>query len=226
MFLLIDKPKGLTSFEVVASLRKIIGEKKIGHSGTLDPLATGLLIVGVGKDSTKKLSSFLKEDKEYEALIVLGEERDTDDVLGQRRNIVFKSEIPSEEELLVALNSFLGKIKQVPPLFSAIKISGKKAYDLARVGKEISLKPREVVIYSIKLLDYRYPEVFIYCKVSSGAYIRSLARDLGRVLKTGAYVKELRRLAIGKCKVSEAVGLDEISSSNWKSFTKKYSDLC
>lgn len=226
MFLLIDKPKGLTSFDVVAKLREITGEKKIGHSGTLDPLATGLLIVGVGKDSTKKLSYFLKEDKEYEALIVLGEERDTDDILGKRRDIVFENKTPLKEDLLDALNSFLGKIEQIPPSFSAIKISGKKAYELARVGKESSLKPKKVVVYSIELLDYKYPELLIHCRVSSGTYIRSIARDLGRVLKTGAYVKELRRIAIGKNRVSEAVTLDKINSYNWKSFAKNYEDLC
>ncbi len=226
MFLLIDKPKGLTSFDVVAKLRKITGEKKIGHSGTLDPLASGLLIVGIGRDSTKKLNYFLREDKEYEAHIVLGEERTTDDAWGEKRNTVFEKIIPSKKEVSRALNGFLGEIEQVPPSFSAIKISGEKAYNAARSGKEFILKPRKVVVYLIKLLGYEYPDVFIYCKVSSGTYIRSLARDLGRLLKTGAYVKELRRLAIGKCKVSEAVGLDKINFSNWKIFAKNYSDLC
>ncbi len=226
MFLLVDKPKGITSFDVVARLRKMTGEKKIGHSGTLDPLATGLLIVGIGRNSTRKLSNFLKQDKEYEVHIVLGEERKTDDALGEVRDAVFEKIIPSKKEVSKALNNFLGNIEQVPPDFSAIKISGKRSYEMARSGKKVSLRPRKVVVYSIKLLEYNYPDVFINCKVSSGTYIRSLARDLGRLLKTGAYVKGLRRLAIGRCKVSEAVSLDKINSSNWKTFPTNYSDLC
>lgn len=226
MFILIDKPKGITSYDVVDFFKKITGEKRIGHSGTLDPLATGLLIIGIGRESTRKLNRFLKLDKEYEAQVVLGEERTTDDFLGEKRNIRFEKRIPSKKEVLSALSNFIGEIEQVPPAFSAIKIAGKRAYEEARKGKEVSLKPRKVLIYSIKLVNYKYPDVFIRCRVSSGTYIRSLARDFGRVLGTGAYVRNLRRTAIGKIKVEDSVFLDEINSYNWEKFAKKYSDLC
>lgn len=226
MFILIDKPKGITSYDVVDFFKKITGEKRIGHSGTLDPLATGLLIIGIGRESTRKLNRFLKLDKEYEAQFVLGEERATDDFLGEKRNIRFEKRIPSKKEVLSALSNFIGEIEQVPPAFSAIKIAGKRAYEEARKGKEVSLKPRKVLIYSIKLVNYKYPDVFIRCRVSSGTYIRSLVRDLGRVLGTGAYVRNLRRTAIGKIKVEDSVSLDKINSRNWKKFVKKYSDLC
>ena len=214
MFLLIDKPKGITSHDVVESVRKIAGERRVGHAGTLDPNATGLLIVGVGRGSTKKLSQFLKLDKEYEAEIFLGEERETDDSEGEIRDRLQATDnkLISEKRLGVVLDSFTGQQMQIPPDYSAIKIKGKPAYKYARQGKCLSssLSPRKITIYAIKLLDYKYPILRIRTKVSSGTYIRSLARDIGRKLGCGAYIANLRRTKIGKYSVMSSVALDNL----------------
>lgn len=222
MFLLVDKPKGVTSHDVVDEIRKITGEQKVGHAGTLDPNATGLLIVGVGKKATKKLGNITKETrKTYQAEIFLGEERDTDDsegvVISKAKGILS----PTETEVRLMLVTFLGKQRQTPPVYSAVKIKGKKAYELARRGKKVSLKSRKVVIYSVKLLSYKYPTLVIKVSVSSGTYIRALARDIGKRLGCSAYLKNLRRLAIGKYKVEDAVALKTLTSSNWKKFAVK-----
>ncbi len=224
MLILIDKPKGMTSHDVVDEVRRITGEKRVGHGGTLDPNATGLLIVGVGRESTKKLGQIAKNKKEYEAEIVLGEERDTDDSEG-RKLAIFNSQFSinsqiSKIQIIKVLNFFLGVQEQVPPLYSAIKIKGKKAYKLAREGKKVVLQPRKVVIYSIKLLSYSYPVLRISCLVSSGTYIRALARDIGRKLGCGAYLKELRRTKIGDYNLSEAVSLTDL-----KALIKKDGDI-
>ncbi|BCX14709.1 MAG: hypothetical protein KatS3mg088_392 [Patescibacteria group bacterium] len=222
MFLIINKPVGVTSHDVVDRIRKITGEKRVGHSGTLDPFASGLLILAVGRVSTKKISKFVGLDKEYEAEITLGEERTTDDLTGDlRKDGIVSSRVPSEQEIISVLKSFVGKIKQVPPYFSAIKKEGKKFYELARKGQFISPEARDVVIYSIKLLDYQYPKLKIVCKVSSGTYIRALARDIGRKLKTGAYLSSLKRISIGNFKIDNAVDLEKINSENWRSFVKE-----
>lgn len=220
MFLLIDKPKGITSHDVIDSLRKITGERRIGHAGTLDPLASGLLIIGVGRQSTKKLGSLTKEtSKTYVAEIFLGEETSTLDSEGE---IIKKDEtkkIPTDDEINKILNSFLGESSQIPPIYSAIKISGKKAYDLARKGKDVELKPRPIVIHSIKLIDYSFPLLKIECSVSSGTYIRSLARDIGEKLQTFGYLSNLRRIKIDEFSIEKSVTLDSLTSSNWKSYT-------
>lgn len=220
VFILIDKPKGISSHDVVYRLRKITGEKRIGHAGTLDPNATGLLLVGVGRESTKKLwTKFGKVDKTYTAEITLGEERVTDDVKGETRDseIVTKINlIPREPLIEEVLKTFVGKQMQIPPAFSAIKIKGKKAYQLALKSPSScpSLAPRKITIYSIKLLEYKFPTLEIETKVSSGTYVRALARDLGRKLKCGAYLNNLRRIRIGKYKIENSVNLDKLTSKN------------
>ncbi len=211
MFLLIDKPKGITSHDVVDKVRKVTGEKKVGHAGTLDPNATGLLIVGVGRESTKKLGKIAKDTKKtYEAEIFLGEERNTDDVEGV---VISKAKgflPPGENEIEKIVASFEGEQMQTPPVYSALKIKGKKAYELARKGKEVKLKPRKVVIYSIKLVSYKFPILEIETTVSSGTYIRALARDIGKKLSSGAYLKNLRRTRIGKFDIKKAKKLEEV----------------
>jgi tRNA pseudouridine55 synthase len=210
MFLYIDKPKGITSHDAVDRVRKLTGERRVGHAGTLDPNATGLLIVGVGRESTRELDKFLKKDKEYEAEVILGEERDTDDIEG---NIVKKDEsgkVPETGEIENALKGFIGKVKQVPPLFSAIKVDGKEAYKRARKGETVKYNEREVNIYSIKIIDYKYPVLNILCKVGSGTYIRSIARDLGRKIGTFAYLGNLRRTKIGNVFVKDATPLNDL----------------
>ncbi len=204
MILLIDKPKGITSHDVVNIVRRKTGERRVGHAGTLDPNATGLLIVAVGREDTKKLGDLTKNtSKEYLAEITLGEERDTDDPEGK---VVVKNDqiIPTESEISKVLAEFNGKIEQIPPSYSAIKINGKKSYDLARSGKSFKLKTREVTIYSISDVQYSYPILKCRLLVSSGTYIRSIARDLGKKLGTGGYLSNLRRTKIGQYKVEDA----------------------
>lgn len=221
MFILIDKPKGITSHDVIERLRDITKEKKIGHAGTLDPNATGLLVIGVGKESTKKLGKISVNTKKiYEAEIYLGEEKDTDDIEGVTISKVKGFLAPSEKEIRLILASFIGKKMQIPPSFSAIKIKGKKAYEIARKGKKVKLDPREITIYSIRLLKYQYPILIIKTTVSSGTYIRSLARDIGKMIGSGGYLSNLERVGIGKFSLDKAVKLGQLNKNNWKKFAK------
>ena len=217
MFLLVDKPKGITSHDVVDKIREIAGEKKVGHAGTLDPNATGLLIVGVGRKATKNLGKIIKHKKTYEAEIFLGEERNTDDVEGFVASKAKGFLAPSEKEVRLILTSFLGKQKQKPPAFSAIKIKGKKAYELARKGIKVDLELRDIIIYHLKLVSFKYPILLIEATVSSGTYIRALARDIGQRLGCGAYLKELRRTKIGNYSLESATLLKNVTRKNWKS---------
>lgn len=206
--LLINKPKGPTSHDIVDEVRKITGIKKVGHAGTLDPFAEGLLIILVGRPETKQQSTFMGMDKEYEATFILGEERDTGDITGEpveSQHTSVDNAVPvTEQELQAVLEKFTGEMEQIPSTYSAKKIKGKKAYELAREGKEVKLKPKKVTIYKLELLSYSWPEVKIRVKVSSGTYIRALARDIGRELKTGAYVSELKRTSIGEYSLEDA----------------------
>ena len=220
-FLLIDKPKGITSHDVVDKIRRVTSEKRVGHAGTLDPNATGLLIIGVGREATKKLGFLSKNvSKVYEAHVVLGEARDTDDVEGK----VVSSGLslrPDRNAILKTLESFKGEQMQTPPAFSAIKLKGKKAYELARKGKKVKLEPRKIKIFSINVKKYAYPDLLFNCKVSSGTYIRALARDIGKELKTGAYLKDLRRLKIGDYDIKDAIKLEDVASS-WSEQSERY----
>jgi len=219
MFLLINKPKGITSHDVIYFVRKVTAEKKVGHAGTLDPNATGLLIVGVGRSSTKKLGWIAKDTKKtYEAEIFLGEERDTDDSEG--KIISEKNDFPAPDTTLLkeTLASFKGKQKQIPPAYSALKIKGKKAYELARKGEKVILKERDIIIHSIELHQYKYPVLKIRTTVSSGTYIRALARDIGKQLGCGAYLRNLKRTKIGDFNLTDAKDMDELTSDNWKNF--------
>jgi tRNA pseudouridine55 synthase len=219
-FILINKPAGITSHDVVDKLREITRIKKIGHAGTLDPFATGLLILGIGREFTKKLSIFQKKDKEYIATLRLGAESDTFDKEGK---IVEKKveKIPERKEIEEVLKNFLGEIEQIPPAFSAKKIKGKKLYELARRGIKVKPKPQKVKIYKISILEYEFPYLKIKVKCSSGTYIRSLANDIGKKLGCGAYVEELIRTKIGEFSVENAVELSKLTPQNWKSFLFK-----
>jgi tRNA pseudouridine55 synthase len=210
MFLLIDKPKGITSHDVIYRVRKITGEKRVGHAGTLDPNATGLLIVGVGREFTKQLGELTTgTTKTYEAEIFLGATSTTEDSEGVITQI---SDIcPTEEEILKTLTKLEGEQSQIPSKFSAIKLQGKKAYELARKGIEVELEPRKVTIHSIKLREYNYPSLKIECEVSAGTYIRALARDIGEKLGTGAYLSNLRRTKIGTFDIKDAVTLEDFA---------------
>ena len=207
--ILIDKPSGMTSFGVVARVRRILtvrnGKKtKVGHTGTLDPFATGLMILTVGKEC-KNAMNYSKLDKSYRTKIKLGFNSTTGDTEGEITSV--SNKIPTKEEVQQVLNDFTGKIEQTPPKFSAIKINGQRAYKLAREGKEVEMPKRQVEIYKIELLGYKYPYIEIEVSVSSGTYIRTLAEDVGTKLKTGAYCEELKRLSIDKWTLSEATTL-------------------
>jgi tRNA pseudouridine55 synthase len=218
-FILLDKPAGPTSFGMVAFLRRTTGIKKIGHAGTLDPFATGLLIMGVGRQATRQLDSFLKQEKEYEATLRLGARTDTFDIEGEIKDVYSGEEIKNKEiKKIVA--SFKGKQKQTPPMFSAKKIGGKKLYELARAGKEIFREPSNIEIIKIKVLKYKWPELKIVVACSSGTYIRSLANDIGLKLGCGAYLTALRRTKIGRFNVKSAIVTTKITSKNWQKLLK------
>lgn len=210
--ILIDKPENISSFGVVARIRAKLrdeyGKKvKVGHTGTLDPFATGLLILLSGK-MTKKSNEFLKQDKIYEATLKLGETSTTGDPEGE---ITPKNseKIPTLAEINKALKALTGEIEQTVPIFSAVKIDGERAYKLARAGRDFTPPTRKITIYKIDLLEYKYPTLKIRTSVSSGTYIRTLAEDLGKTLGTGAYLTALRRTKIGNFDLKDATKLDD-----------------
>jgi tRNA pseudouridine55 synthase len=206
--LLIDKPAGWTSFDVVAKVRGQIKREtglkkpKVGHTGTLDPLATGLMVVVCGS-YCKRASEFSKLDKVYEVTMILGQTSTTGDDEGEK-TVVSEAE-PSQEAIVAALEGFVGDSMQKPPIYSAIKINGQRAYKLAREGKAPEMEARPVTIYSITEIAYAYPEVKFTTKVGSGTYIRSLVEDIGTNLGTGAYMSALRRTEVGKFSISDAL---------------------
>lgn len=205
-FLLIDKPSGITSFEVVKTLRKLTGEKSIGHAGTLDPLATGLLVVAIG-EGTKLLEYFVGCDKEYEVVGHFGFVSDTYDDDGVITRV--SDEVVSEAVVReVVARQFLGEISQVPPKFSALKVDGRKAYHLARKGEEFELKSRTVKVEKYDVESFDWPRVAFKVACSTGTYIRSLIHDLGSALGVGAYVEKLRRTRVGEFDVRNACSLD------------------
>ena len=216
-FILINKPIGITSHDVVNKLREITRIKKIGHSGTLDPFADGLLILAIGREFTKKLFNFQKKDKEYIATLKLGAVSDSFDKEGKISEIKIKK-IPTKKEIENVLNTFLGEIEQMPPIFSAKKIKGKKAYQLARKGVRVDLKPQKVKIYKISLLDYRFPFLKIKINCSYGTYIRSLANELGEKLGCGAYLENLTRTKIGDFSIKNAIELSKLNQQNWTNY--------
>jgi len=207
--LLVDKPAGITSFGVVARVRRQLSQQlgkkaKVGHTGTLDPFATGLMIIVTGKEC-RNASNYSKLDKEYEAVITLGVTSSTGDPEGELTQV--STQQPTKEAVEAALKQFTGEITQRPPMFSAIKINGRRAYDLARKGEVFEVPERQVTVYSLELLNYTYPEISIRVHVSSGTYIRTLAEDVGKVLETGAYCSQLRRTKVGEWSVADATAV-------------------
>lgn len=209
--LLVDKPVGWTSFDVVNYVRKMVaqaeGKKpkhvKVGHSGTLDPFATGLLVLLVGKDYTKRAGEFSKLDKTYDVTMQLGEVSSTGDPEGEIMPV--QGPTPTEEQIKAALGQFHGEIEQTPPAYSAIKVNGQRAYKLARAGKAVALEPRKVKINRLELQHYNHQAVTLVAEVSSGTYIRSLVEDIGQSLGTGAYTSALRRSKVGQFDINNAV---------------------
>jgi len=207
----------------VAKLRGITKIRTIGHTGTLDPFATGLLIVAIGREATKKIDTFLKLDKTYEATMQLGATTDTQDVTG----IITKTPNPtnpSETDIGEALTHFTGPISQIPPMFSAKKINGKKLYELARAGQTIERKPNQVTIHQLLVTSYQLlnHQLSFTVHCSSGTYIRTLAHDIGQCLGTGAYLTQLRRTKIGNHDIKDAITINQITADNWQTFVKKY----
>ena len=205
--LLVDKTVGPTSFDLIRQLRRITGFKKIGHAGTLDPLASGLMLLLFGT-ACKQAEQFSKLDKTYIAEITLGANSTTGDMEGEKTAI--SSAEPTGAAIESALQTFLGEITQTPSPYSAIKINGTEAYKLARAGQDVAMPSRQVTIHSIELLSYDYPRLTIETSVSSGTYIRTLAEDIGAVLGTGAYLSALRRTLVGEFDVAEGVKLDGV----------------
>lgn len=203
------KPKGPTSNDIVQIIKKASGQK-VGHAGTLDPLASGVLVIGIGQEGTKKLKEIVAQEKEYFAKIRLGMTSETDDEEGKKIYRNPTSIIPNSIDIENVLKNFIGFIKQTPPLYSAIKIKGKEAYKYARQGKKVKLKPRKVEIYDIQVLNYNWPFLEIRVICGPGVYIRSLARDIGEKLGVGAYLADLERVRVGNFTKENSVNLNDL----------------
>ncbi|RGG55968.1 tRNA pseudouridine(55) synthase TruB [Ruminococcus sp. AM29-19LB] len=204
----IYKEKGYTSHDVVAVLRKVVGQKKIGHTGTLDPDATGVLPVCLGR-ATKVCELLTDHDKTYEALLLLGKTTDTQDISGE----VLEERDPgdlTEEEVRSYIESFIGEYDQIPPMYSALKVNGKKLYELAREGKTVERKSRKVQIHGIRILEMNLPHVRMEVDCSKGTYIRTLCHDIGEKLQVGGCMEELERTKVGRFLKEDAVTLDEV----------------
>lgn len=201
------KEKDFTSHDVIAKLRGILKQKKIGHTGTLDPQATGVLPVCLGK-GTKLCDMLTDRDKEYEAVMLLGKTTDTEDTTGK---ILTENEVDvTDEEITQTVMSFLGSYAQIPPMYSALKVNGKKLYDYARAGIEIERKSREVTIYEIKIVSIEQPRVTFRVRCSKGTYIRTLCKDIGEKLGCGACMDELKRTMVGRFELKDALTLSQI----------------
>lgn len=208
-FLAVDKPAGWTSHDVVARIRRLTGVRRAGHAGTLDPFATGVLVVGVGK-ATRLIQYVQQTAKRYVALVELGQETDTLDPEGQ---VVHHRDVerwPTLEEVRQVLDGFIGEIEQVPPAHSAIRIQGKRAYERARAGEAVEIPARGVTIHAIDILRYEPPDLEIDVRCGSGTYLRSLARDIGRELGTYGYCQALRRTEVGSFTLATCHTLDEL----------------
>ncbi|PIS01905.1 MAG: tRNA pseudouridine(55) synthase TruB [Chlamydiae bacterium CG10_big_fil_rev_8_21_14_0_10_42_34] len=207
--LLVDKSAGSTSFHLVALLRKLTNIKKIGHAGTLDPFATGVMVMLIGRDYTRRSDEFLCSDKEYRATLKLGVSTDTFDLEGEITSQ--NDKVPTPAELEQAISAFQGEILQVPPMYSAKKVNGKKLYDLARKGITIERTPVQVKM-QVKLVSYQYPLVDIEVSCSKGTYIRSIAHDIGQMLGCGAHLIELARTRSGAFHIGQCISQEKLKS--------------
>jgi tRNA pseudouridine55 synthase len=206
--LVIDKPSGITSFDVIRLLRPALHEKRMGHTGTLDPMATGVLAVCIG-EATRIVPFLIEHDKEYEAELTLGEERDTQDATGE---VVSKKSVAGIDEAAVRQTSarLIGPISQVPPMYSAVKVGGERLYSKARRGEVVDRAPRRVIVHSLQVLAFDSPRLRIRVHCSKGTYVRTLASDLGDMLGCGAHLSALRRLRSGPFTLDRAHGLDDV----------------
>lgn len=207
----IYKPKGPTSHDIIYRVRKVTGEKRVGHAGTLDPLASGVLVVAVGREFTKQLEQHVQGEKEYIATIKLGETSTTDDEQGEKNPFSsFRSEQPHHDEIEKILQNFIGIIEQIPPVYSAIKVKGLPAHRRIRRGQAVELPARTVEIKAIELLDYEFPLLKIRVRTGKGVYIRSLARDIGQKLNIGAYLADLERTQVGAFRIEQVLTIDQL----------------
>ncbi len=204
------KPKGPTSYDIIRQIKNITGVERVGHAGTLDPLAAGILVVGVGREATKKLGEIVAKEKEYIAKIKLGVASSTDDEEGKKTIYNIRKK-PVLLLIKKATQQFIGKIKQTPPAYSALKFEGRAAYKYARAGKKIKLEPRLVEIKEIEILNYKWPFLELRVVTGPGVYIRALARDLGEDLNVGGYLAELERIRVGQFNKSNAVDIKELN---------------
>ncbi len=209
-FLNLNKPTGLTSRDLVNRVQKFVRPLRVGHAGTLDPLATGVLLVCIG-DATRLVSRLQELPKTYVAEFILGQSSDTDDSTGSIRLHPTPAVVPDTEGVLKALEQFTGVISQTPPAFSAVHVSGRRAYDLARRGEVPDLQPREVTVHRIELLRYEWPVLSLEIECSSGTYIRSIARDLGELLGCGGLMSSLERTAVGAYRVCDSLDPQQLS---------------
>ncbi len=203
--LVVDKPKGITSFDVIRRLRQITGVRKIGHTGTLDPLASGVMLLVFGS-ATKRAADYSKLDKSYAAEVMLGATSSTGDAEGEKTAV--SDHKPTLDEVRTVLKAFVGPITQTPPVYSAIKIAGQEAYKRARRGETVEMPSRAVTIHALELIDYVYPLIRFTADVSSGTYIRTLAEDIGQKLGTGAYLSGLVRTKVGEFGLDQALRLE------------------
>ena len=208
--LVVDKPQGCTSHDVVDFIRKRFGLKKVGHAGTLDPMATGVLVILIGKH-TKSSNSFLSADKEYDATLMLGATSDTGDAWGRVEKLGSPGAL-GKKEIEETFNKFLGEIEQVPPSYSAVKFKGKKLYELARSGISVKIAPRKVVIKKLEISKIDMPEVSFTVTCSKGTYIRQLSADIGSALGCGAYLSRLRRTRSGRFMLEDAITMERLKS--------------
>lgn len=222
--LLFDKPLGWTSFDLVRKVRNVLyrcyrlKKLKVGHAGTLDPCASGLMILCTGK-ATKQIDSLQAQQKEYIATLKLGATTPSYD-LETEENAVYPTEHLNSETIEQTLKQFVGDIVQVPPVFSAVKINGKRAYEHARKGEEPELKPKNIVIYDIKIISFDMPELILQIVCSKGTYIRALARDIGIALNSGAYLTGLRRTRSGTFKIENAMLIDDFLNECYTEISK------
>tara|TARA_B100000674_G_scaffold679_1_gene676 strand:+ start:397 stop:1236 length:840 start_codon:yes stop_codon:yes gene_type:complete len=221
-FLLVNKPKGISSNHIVQKIKKLLSAKKVGHLGTLDPLATGLLIIAINR-ATKFSSFFLESDKKYDVQIELGKSTDTDDLEGK---VIFESNInPDREEIKKALLSFKGNSMQVPPFFSALKYKGKPLYKYARKGEYVKKEPRKITVHKIEniVINNNICKFSISC--SKGTYIRSIARDLGEKLRSGAHMTALNRTKQQEFSISDAIDIQDVTSRDLISIEAAFKNL-
>lgn len=204
-WVILDKPPGITSAHAVAKVKKLLKPAKIGHAGTLDPMASGVLPLALG-EATKTVPYMMDAEKAYGFTVAWGQERDTDDSQGAVTQSSGK--LPEKGEILNILHEFQGKLLQMPPAYSALKVEGRRAYELAREGVEVALKPREVTVHSLEFIEYLPDRASFACRCSKGTYVRSLARDMGRRLGCLGHISALRRLKVGEFTENHAISLE------------------